>query len=393
MHVLRHLVGDRLVSAAVPIAPGSDVIRARGDLLHKLLGQGDIRVGTIRHHPEVQVALRGREIISKHMAVLGMTGSGKSNAVMVLVREFLTSPGYDDLRVFIVDTHGEYAIRLAELSPDRPARLIDLDLRRSILEEDVIKELAGFTRRDHNLASFVARVADAADALDPSQDLDELLAGLEAAAAGDPQETTLRSFVETARETPDLCLRADDRARVVEDGGSSVDIGAPGLYVLDLRQTYSMTERAHKAGALMTRVFNQKRADPTIGPALVVLEEAQNYVPERTTGWMAETRTLSGDPAIIIATEGRKFDIGLIVSTQRPARVNKDILSQCNTQLVFRVVNVEDLNQVRDSFEAASRSYIDELQAFETGVGVAGGTALDMVVPLKAPLFPPTEES
>ncbi|MFZ1175130.1 MAG: hypothetical protein WAO15_02395 [Mycobacterium sp.] len=40
------------------------------------------------------------------------------------------------------------------------------------------------------------------------------------------------------------------------------------------------------------------------------------------------------------------------MSSQRPARVNKDVLSQCNTHVVFRVANVEDLAVLAGSFEA-----------------------------------------
>ncbi|MGO9032652.1 helicase HerA domain-containing protein [Mycobacterium sp.] len=89
-------------------------------------------------------------------------------------------------------------------------------------------------------------------------------------------------------------------------------------------------------------------------PSLVVLDEAQNYAPEQQTKWLARGRP-SFDAAFAIASEGRKFNVGLVVSSQRPARVNKDFLSQCNTHVVFRVANVEDLSALAGSFEAASQ--------------------------------------
>ncbi len=76
-----------------------------------------------------------------------------------------------------------------------------------------------------------------------------------------------------------------------------------------------------------------------------------------------------------------------MVSSQRPARVNKDILSQCNTHVVFRVANVEDLSALAGSFEAASQPLLDELPGFDTGVCVVSGTAIGMLTRVEVPLF------
>ena len=85
-----------------------------------------------------------------------------------------------------------------------------------------------------------------------------------------------------------------------------------------------------------------------------MLDEAQNYAPEQHTGWLKEVKP-AFDAVFRIASEGRKFGVGLVVSTQRPARFNKDVLSQCNTHIIFRVANVEDLAAIAGSFEAASK--------------------------------------
>jgi hypothetical protein len=79
--------------------------------------------------------------------------------------------------------------------------------------------------------------------------------------------------------------------------------------------------------------------------------------------------------------------VGLAVSTQRPARVNKDVLSQCNTHMIFRVANADDLAAIRGSFEAASEALIRDLPGFDTGVCVVGGPAVGMVTQVDVPLF------
>jgi DNA helicase HerA-like ATPase len=121
----------------------------------------------------------------------------------------------------------------------------------------------------------------------------------------------------------------------------------------------------------MGRMFELVRAEGGSVSSAVVIDEAQNYCPESNTGLLTRVR-VSFDRAFEIASEGRKFNLGLLISTQRPARVSKDILSQCNTHVIFGVANAEDLGGVKGSFEAASYPLLEELPGMETGLCVVG---------------------
>lgn len=384
VEVLKHLRNGRLVAPSVPIVPGSDVTRATPELLRMLLGEGDVPIGTVLHHPEAEVLLRGREILSKHLAVLGMTGSGKSNALKLLVRNLLRSAGYEDLRVVVVDTHGEYAPIAATLARD-PV-IVDVELRRSVLDGQVVKELLQLPRRDETL---IRKVGEIADRLAGGSSLGDLLEALEdEASLGGPVPAKLRRLAQVARGRDDLCLWPEEGARIVGPGGEPEDLSRPALYILDLRKTAELEVRSAKAAALIRRIFDAAKETGGACPALIVLDEAQNYAPEQQTGWLTRARP-SFDAIFAVASEGRKFNVGLVVSTQRPARVNKDILSQCNTHMIFRVANVEDLQAIAGSFEAASQPLLAELPGFDTGVCVVGGTAVGMVTRIEVPLFDP----
>jgi hypothetical protein len=328
----------------------------------QLLGDGDVELGTMLHHPDVPVALRSAEF-SKHLAVLGMTGSGKSNAIKVLLHRLSNGPLREALRVVVIDTHGEYAPVAQMISSS--ARIIDVRLRRSVLDEEVVHDLLRLSRRNEALLDKQATVADG---LSPEQNLEEFLAAVEVEA---PNASTLTDkltrLVAAAREADDLCLWLHDSAMITRaDSDDPQRLDEPGLYILNLRQTASMKERSAKAAAVMTDVFERSKQTGGEFPSLLVLDEAQNYAPEQQTGWLKRGRT-SFDAAFAIASEGRKFGVGLVVSSQRPARVNKDVLSQCNTHLVFRVANVEDLSALAGSFEAASQPLLAELPGFDTG--------------------------
>ena len=324
VEVLKHYEQGRLVSPAAPIAPGSDVSRASPELLRQLLGDGDVELGTVLHHPDVPVALRSAELLSKHLAVLGMTGSGKSNAIKVLLHRLVESSLGSDLRLVVIDTHGEYVPAAKAIAP--AARVIDVQLRRCVLDEDIVRQLLRLPRRDDAL---IQKLWELAEGLASGEGLEEYMAAVEVeASTGGPLAAKLTRLIEVVSGRDDLCLRADESAVIISaDTSLPEDLDDAGLYVLDLRHTASLEERSMKAAAVMDSVYRRGKRLADGFPSLVVLEEAQNYAPEQQTGWLARVRP-SFDAAFAIASEGRKFGVGLVVSSQRPARVNKDVLSR-----------------------------------------------------------------
>lgn len=99
----------------------------------------------------------------------------------------------------------------------------------------------------------------------------------------------------------------------------------------------------------------QTRKERERDPVLLVCEEAHRYVPD--TG-LAEYG--AAQKAVRrIAKEGRKYGIGLMLVSQRPADVERTVLSQCNTWLIMRLTNAPDQEQVNkmlpDSLAGLSR--------------------------------------
>ena len=77
-------------------------------------------------------------------------------------------------------------------------------------------------------------------------------------------------------------------------------------------------------------------------PILLVCEEAHRYVPDR-----GEAEYASAPMAIRrIARERRKYGIGLMLVSQRPADVESTVISQCGTRLVLRLTNQADQRHV-----------------------------------------------
>jgi DNA helicase HerA-like ATPase len=68
-------------------------------------------------------------------------------------------------------------------------------------------------------------------------------------------------------------------------------------------------------------------------PLLIVLEEAHAYLDQKQTAAVAVRR---------IAKEGRKYGIGMMLASQRPAEIDQTILSQCGTLFALRLSNSVD---------------------------------------------------
>jgi DNA helicase HerA-like ATPase len=111
---------------------------------------------------------------------------------------------------------------------------------------------------------------------------------------------------------------------------------------------------------------------------LMVVEEAHNYCPQ--TGISDSSKIMR-----TIASEGRKFGLGMIIVTQRAAKVDKNVLSQCNTQIVLKITNPNDLKAVVSSMEGLTPGMEDDIQQLPVGVAIVtgGGVTVPLFVRIR----------
>jgi DNA helicase HerA-like ATPase len=116
---------------------------------------------------------------------------------------------------------------------------------------------------------------------------------------------------------------------------------------------------------IATALFELRKINE-IPPMLMVVEEAHNYCPQQGVSECSKIlRT--------IASEGRKFGLGMIIITQRAAKVDKNVLSQCNTQIILKVTNPNDIKAIVASVEGLSSGMADEIQRLPIGVAIVSG--------------------
>jgi len=188
----------------------------------------------------------------------------------------------------------------------------------------------------------------------------------------------------------DIPLISKETIEIIEDAIKSQEItieqldlvnkmNKPKIYRINLAGIFEEDIRHKLTASILTQIFNSKKEHKLKEMnTLFVVEEAHNFAPEGAGKNNPSARILQK-----LAAEGRKFNLGLFIITQRPAHVSKGILSQCSTQAIFRLININDLNQVKEVVEGVSESEVGMLPQFETGQAIFSGVAIRQPVIVK----------
>ncbi len=149
------------------------------------------------------------------------------------------------------------------------------------------------------------------------------------------------------------------------------DLFAPGrctiLQLSDIEQheqqviVGTLLRRVNKARMLTTRGEAQPNTESFLNyPVFTLLEEAHRFAP-------AGASVVSTNILKQILSEGRKFGVGIGLITQRPGKLDQDVLSQCMTQIIMRIVNPIDQQTIAQTVEGAGRAMLAELPALTKG--------------------------
>ena len=264
-----------------------------------------------------------------HTAILGMTGTGKTELALDIVRQAVEA----GQKVICVDFTGEYRLRLADLDP----ALVGLD------EEE-------------------------------SKGLTAAVEAIEVGKYGaEDEKLALTSFLETVRPK----FRAQVKEFLQADGAA--------LAVVELTEIANTRATLRATELYLSTVFAWARANRQARRILLVLEEAHTIIPEMNVFGFDK----GGTQAVVarmgqIALQGRKYGVGLLLISQRTALVSKTLLSQCNTVFSFALVDKTSLDYLSNVFSSEHVSVVSSLpsrQAVAHGVGVLSDRPIVVEIP------------
>ncbi|PSH69889.1 ATPase [Phyllobacterium brassicacearum] len=364
-----------------------------------------VSVGHLSQNADIPALISIDSLISRHFAVLGSTGVGKSSAVSLLLRKIIKQR--PDLRVLILDPHNEFAsafpehaisidyttfnlpywlFRLEEFAEavfrGRPVIPAEVDILRDLIP--VAKERfasadaatsASLLKKDRDYSSMTADTPAPYRMADLIKLIEERIGQLD----GKPDRPTMKALKQRLQ-----ALVADPRYRFMFSAPTTLDT---------MRQTIGHIFRIPKndrpicvfqlaglpsevvnsvASVLCRIAFDLAVSSDGRVQTLVVCEEAHRYIPADANAAFWPTRQAIAR----IAKEGRKYGVYLSVVTQRPGELDATILSQCSTVFAMRLGNERDQEIIRGAITGASQSTIGFLSSIANREAIAFGEAV-----------------
>jgi hypothetical protein len=385
-------------------------------------------VGVLQQDQSIPAAVDVEQLVSKHFAVLGTTGVGKSSGVAILLQQILGER--PDLRIFLIDPHNEYGRCFGDKAQVLTPRNLRLPFWLFNFEETVDAFFGGRPGVDEEVEILSEAIPEAKAAyLQLKGSNDRALAKKK-----DPRSIGYGVDTPVPYRIEDLITVIDERMGKLENKSSRTTYNK----LLQRIQTFRnhprygfMFENATVGGDTMAEVVSHLFRIPANGkpmtimqlagfpaevvdsvvsvlsrmafdfglwsdgasPLLFVCEEAHRYAPANSkVGFGPTRRALSR-----IAKEGRKYGVFLGLVTQRPAEIDSTIISQCSTLFVMRLSNDHDQALIRSAVSDAAANLLSFIPSLGTAEVFAFGAGVPLPTRMKFRELPvaqrPTSEA
>jgi hypothetical protein len=365
-----------------PFKAGDMVFRARDELIKDSIGLKEhtktgAYLGYLFGH-DIRIEVDINAMVQKHVSILAKTGGGKSFLCGDLIEELMKH----DVTVMVIDPHGEYSAmrdvgsapkggkdfhilpqgfgeKIQEFATDVSVNKSAKPLKFTLANIDA-RELLGLTQIKNGKVFLTAlrKAIDSVKSVKKDFGLKDIIAMLEA--EEDAANNSLIAELEYLNEVNIFAPQGTRIDELVVQGK---------MTIINLRGTPPDIAELI-VNRICTALFELRKIGK-IPPMMLVAEEAHNWCPQQ--GLAASSKIFR-----TIAAEGRKFGLGLTIISQRAAKIDKNVLSQCNTQMILKVTNPNDLKAILSSVEGLSEGMEDDIQRLPIGVALIVGGNIQM---------------
>jgi len=372
-----------------------------------------ISVGQIRQDTTIPAMINVDELLGKHFAILGTTGTGKSCSVALMLRSILVEN--PEAHVVLLDPHNEYAASfngLAEvIKPD------DLQLPYwFLIFEEIVEVLVG----DRGGKSDQVEILSELIPLAKSQ-----YGNHRSRSAQTALRRSLSGGLSYSVDTPvpyrlsDLLSLIDDRMGMLEHKNDLWPLKQlkQRIEAMTTDKRYSFMFGSLTVQDQMAEILGRIFRVPVNGrpisilqltglpseivnvvvsvlcrmtfdfglwaggsiPLTLVCEEAHRYIPnDKSLGFEPTRRAIAK-----VAKEGRKYGVSLCIVSQRPSELDSTILSQCNTVFAMRMSNDRDQQIVAAAVADSASGMLEFLPSIGTGEAIAFGDGVPLPVRIR----------
>lgn len=366
--------------------------------------QTAVSIGCIRQDTSIPAMVDVNDLLGKHFAILGTTGTGKSCSVALTFRSILEQN--PEAHIVLLDPHNEYAMSFgdkAEIVTPADLHLPFWLLTFEELVEVLLGDKQGRTAEVEILAELIPRArglyASSRARSNPSvlrKSADDVHSGLSVDSPlpyrlsdilslieerlgrlGNKSETwplkQLRMRIEAISQDPRYAfmfgsLTVQDYMVEVLSRLFRIPVNDKPLTIIEL--TGLPSEVVNVVVSVLCRLtFDFGMWGGGMIPITLVCEEAHRYIPnDKSLGFDPTRRAISR-----IAKEGRKYGVSLCIVSQRPSELDQTILSQCNTVFAMRLSNERDQQIVRAAVSDTGAGLLDFLPSLSSREAIAFG--------------------
>jgi hypothetical protein len=437
------------INDSVHLVTEADLRRIYGSV-----GEDQVIVGHLASAENIEVRLSLDALVTRHSAILGSTGSGKSTTVASLLRSIIRKDekhGSPAARILMLDIHGEYTKALEDVAtvfsatPSQGQEPLFVPYW-ALEAEELLNFVTGGLSDAHEIAftDKIAELKDQAIQANPRAGIDSRTLTVDSPVPFSLKqlwyelidfETT--TFLGVNRDEPALEQEGNAETLVAPKyqlhamgpKGPFINTAAKGIRrplnmlrsrLLDRRYDFllhpgdwepeltgtvkndldkllegwlghekqiTILDLSGVPSAVLTRLIGsilrivyealfwsrEKSEGGVERPLLVVMEEAHRYLGP-------EAGTVASEVVKRIVKEGRKYGVGAMVISQRPAEVDETVLSQCGTIIALRLSNPVDRARVKGSLPDNLAGLMDLLPVLRTGEAIITGEAARLPV-------------
>ena len=377
-NIIGYREGNKLKKLLSPLEPGSEVLKADENFIKEVLDLKEDKnsafIGSLQRYDNLKVYLDLNKLLTKHVSILARSGSGKSYVGGVLVEEILER----DIPILIIDPHSEYS-SLREKSEKDIEKLLKFNLKPKDYKNKVKiyspnttdnPECIPLKLSNYNLSS--QEILHILPAKLSNVQLGLLYNSLKEINKIDFNQLILELELEEnpAKYTLINIIKYLSKLNLFSDAPTSLqELITPGkCSIINLKG--AQQEWQEVVVYKLVKDLFEERKKGNIPPFFLIIEEAHNYLPERSFGEAKSSRILRQ-----CAAEGRKFGLGMAVISQRPSRLDKSVISQCSTQIILKVTNPNDLRAIANSVEGLTHESEKEIMNLSVGTALITGVA------------------
>ncbi|TXT67247.1 MAG: AAA-like domain protein [Promethearchaeota archaeon] len=355
-----------------PANPGSSVYLVDESILNQFIGfdtEQGLLLGNVKV-TEFKALVNMDRLLNKHLAILSISGGGKSYLTSVLIEELLARETGTPV-VVLIDVHGEY-LYLQNISQlKEKIQVYDttyFQISTSKLSPWSFKkyeqQISPVQIRE--LSKYVQELKNKEET-NGKYSISDLISHIEE--DPDTNKSTKQALVGWLTELDRLHLFG-----ATENPNIKNAINEGRMLIFSLEKEINIKKKQIIVDYLCNRLFYLRRMD-SIPPFFLIVEEAHQFCPEA-----AQSKAISKSIIETISREGRKFMACLCLISQRPKKLSTTALSQMNSKMILNIKNPYDLKHLMDSSESITKRYADMISTLGVGEMLLMGNAINYPV-------------